>query len=899
MKTVLLVNCMGPYELGWEEDQFDLFAARLSRGQGVFGLSGHFHAWGLFVIAENIPAKSTIIEFPTEELYKRELEKGYDYLGIQVVTRHIPRIVDMVKLARKIAPETKIVLGGYGVITLYDPMPHDPENHAGFLLDNADYVCDGEGVAFFRRLLGADPNEPITQYHMPLCGAEIPGFNYISNSRSPSILAALGCPNGCEFCVTSAFFKKKKIRIVTPEECLTYIKAGLERAGNQFALYTQIWDEDFLLDKEYVMRLGELIREEGLLRHVNFFCFASIKSISQFTPEELALCGIGSVWVGVESKFEDVITSDHNIAKRAGRDVSEVFKDFQRYGISTVASTILGWDFHTKENIIEDLEYFVSLKPVFYQISPLRPCPGTQLYGRLKEQGRIYDTGTWDDASLWSEDLHKYVNFEKDELRNYFDLAHKMLYETNGPSVLNIADIMLQGYRTMIHSRNPYLQQRAERCYHFAKRTCAFLLYSIRKLAPSEAVKKRVDEVEKRAIEYLGEPTLLEKLVARIFYLRFLRLHKMRQRPDFKVKSDQPWKITYYHGDKSKPTVKRQHPKKYWAQKAVATALRKTVLNPRQLYHIRLGDIDDFPFICKTVDIEGNLLNYVDEGEGEPVLMLHGNPTWSYLYRHFIKELKNDHRCIALDFLGYGLSDKPPRGDYSMKAHIRRLGEFVERLGLKDITLICQDWGGVIGLSYAARNKDRFKRLIPMNTTGFAPENIGEAFKGSMGAWAFPYLWSFKIPVLGKKMGMDWNVFLNLGMRKGIHNRKRQLHKRAWLGYEYPFQRVQDRIAILRSVRQVPMVPFSPIIRLLKSTGTLLRGWEIRTQIIWGTKDPVFVPWFADKFEEILPNHAPTLRIPTASHFLQDDEPEIVIEKIKEFLAEEALEQKKPVELAA
>ena len=94
-------------------------------------------------------------------------------------------------------------------------------------------------------------------------------------------------------------------------------------------------------------------------------------------------------------------------------------------------------------------------------------------------------------------------------------------------------------------------------------------------------------------------------------------------------------------------------------------------------------------------------------------------------------------------------------------------------------------------------------------------------------------------------------------------------------------------------------MPFSPIIKLLKGTGRLLKGWDIRTQIIWGAKDPVFVPWIADKFEEILPNHAPTLKIPTASHFLQDDEPEIVINKIKAFLAEEPLEQKKTVGLAA
>ncbi len=102
--------------------------------------------------------------------------------------------------------------------------------------------------------------------------------------------------------------------------------------------------------------------------------------------------------------------------------------------------------------------------------------------------------------------------------------------------------------------------------------------------------------------------------------------------------------------------------------------------------------------------------------------MLHGNPTWSYLYRHLIEDLRKDYRCVALDHLGYGLSDKPPRADFSMEAHIRRLGLFVEELGLSDITLICQDWGGIIGLGYAAKNKKRFSRLIPMNTAAFLPE---------------------------------------------------------------------------------------------------------------------------------------------------------------------------------
>ena len=112
------------------------------------------------------------------------------------------------------------------------------------------------------------------------------------------------------------------------------------------------------------------------------------------------------------------------------------------------------------------------------------------------------------------------------------------------------------------------------------------------------------------------------------------------------------------------------------------------------------------------------------------------------------------------------------------------------------------------------------------------------------------------------------------------------MHRKAMLGYRYPFQRVTDRTAILKSVRQVPMVPFGPVWNLLRETGKRLKGWDVRTQIIWGMKDPVFVPWFVDKFEEILPNHAPTLKIPTASHFLQDDEPEIIMERIRRFLEE-------------
>ncbi|MBW1990306.1 MAG: alpha/beta fold hydrolase, partial [Deltaproteobacteria bacterium] len=151
-------------------------------------------------------------------------------------------------------------------------------------------------------------------------------------------------------------------------------------------------------------------------------------------------------------------------------------------------------------------------------------------------------------------------------------------------------------------------------------------------------------------------------------------------------------------------------------------------------------------------------MNYVDEGQGPLLLMLHGNPTWSYLYRHMIAQLSDDFRCVAPDLIGYGLSDKPADADYSMEAHARRLGLFIDKLDLSDITLVCQDWGGVIGLAHASANKERFSGLVPMNTAGFVPM-LPAGLLALKGAWAFPYLWMYKTPILGKRMAMDWNLF--------------------------------------------------------------------------------------------------------------------------------------------
>jgi len=293
---------------------------------------------------------------------------------------------------------------------------------------------------------------------------------------------------------------------------------------------------------------------------------------------------------------------------------------------------------------------------------------------------------------------------------------------------------------------------------------------------------------------------------------------------------------------------------------------------------------DAYDFTSHIAMVDGHRMHYVDEGQGETVLLLHGNPTWSYLYRHQIQGLRDKYRCVAPDHLGFGFSEKPRHADLSMRAHIMRLDLFVSKLGLKDITLVVQDWGGIIGLSWAARHKELIKRLVILNTTGFLPDSAREILKNARPLpWGMALLWPLKIPVLGEVFVQGLNGFAGFLLPFATHHKER-LNKERMAGYLEPYPTWHSRRAHLASVRQIPAFPSHPTWQLLRETGEELTGWTVPTQLIWGMKDPVFVPWFLEEFERRLPNHAPSLRIPDASHFLQDDTPDVITDKIREFL---------------
>jgi len=295
-----------------------------------------------------------------------------------------------------------------------------------------------------------------------------------------------------------------------------------------------------------------------------------------------------------------------------------------------------------------------------------------------------------------------------------------------------------------------------------------------------------------------------------------------------------------------------------------------------------------YNYESKFVEIGGHRLHYVDEGEGDVLLMLHGNPTWSYLYRHLIKDLRSRYRCIALDHLGFGFSDKPIRADQSIRAHIMRLDAFIERLALKKITLVVQDWGGVIGLNWAAFHKRLIERLVIMNTTAFVPFQSGRPISRGL-----LQLLPLKIPILGELFVQGMNGMVRRLLPLALQHRK-GLGEDVLHAYADPYPTFSSRRAQLALVRQIPIRKRHPTYQLLMETAQELCGWGVPTQLIWGMRDPVFTPHFLSEFERLLPNHRPSLCIEDAGHFLQEDRPDLIVNEIQEFLAESSRTKETP-----
>lgn len=290
------------------------------------------------------------------------------------------------------------------------------------------------------------------------------------------------------------------------------------------------------------------------------------------------------------------------------------------------------------------------------------------------------------------------------------------------------------------------------------------------------------------------------------------------------------------------------------------------------------GDFDGtFPFEPRYQQVADDVrLHYVEEGAGDPVLMLHGNPTWSYLYRRFIPPLAEaGQRAIAVDHMGFGRSDRPHGHErYTLRAHVENLLAFIRGLELTNLTLVMQDWGGPIGFGAAVREPDRIARLVIMNT------GVGVFPSGT----PMPFHEPFKTRGLGEMLALGSNLFVE-AMFGGMH--PESATPLVAEAYRAPFPDYYSRVPILAFARDVPVGHDHPTAAYMAEIGAGVAKLQRPTLIVWGMRDRVFPPMLLEFWRQTYPQ-AEVLELPDARHYLQEDEPDAIVERLLRFLRDTA-----------
>lgn len=277
-----------------------------------------------------------------------------------------------------------------------------------------------------------------------------------------------------------------------------------------------------------------------------------------------------------------------------------------------------------------------------------------------------------------------------------------------------------------------------------------------------------------------------------------------------------------------------------------------------------------YPFKSNYYNLKGCKYHYVDEGKGDPVVMVHGNPSWSFLFRNLIKEISKTNRVIVPDHLGCGLSDKPLKFPYRLETHIDNLEELLIHLNLENITLLVHDWGGAIGMGFAVRYPEKISRLIITNSAAFTMRRIPLRIE------------LCRIPLLGEILIRKLNVFCKAATRMTTVKEMPEEIKNAYL---MPYDSFENRIAVYRFVMDIPMTPEHPSYEALVSIEHGL--WMFRetpSLILWGMRDWCFTPAFIEKWLRYLPR-AYIVTFENAGHYLFEDEPEKIIEQVRNFIA--------------
>ncbi len=278
-----------------------------------------------------------------------------------------------------------------------------------------------------------------------------------------------------------------------------------------------------------------------------------------------------------------------------------------------------------------------------------------------------------------------------------------------------------------------------------------------------------------------------------------------------------------------------------------------------------------FPYESRAIELDGLRYAYVDEGAGETILAVHGNPTWSFYWRELIRGLSPRYRVIAVDHIGCGRSDKPANYEYRLARHVENLCRFVRQLDLRDVTLVAHDWGGAIGLGAALAEPERFARFVMFNTAAFRSQRM---------PWRIGVC---RVPVLGKLAVQGLNGFARSAVRMAVCKHER-MTPAVRAGLLAPYDTWAHRRATYEFVQDIPMSPAHPshakLLEIEQGLPSLAdRPWSF----IWGMRDWCFTPEFLERFLEFVPK-AEVHRLADAGHYVVEDAYERIVPLMEQFL---------------
>ncbi len=446
---MLLTSVFGPFA---RDDEYgsrtinpmELYHNQVTREQGPFSLRMFHRSWGIMLIQQNISAPSTVLDFPTREQFIEEITSHcHDVIGISGIIVNIGKVREMCRLVRKHSPTSTIVVGGH--VTAIPGIERMVE---------ADHIVRGEGVAWFREFLGESTDQPISHpaiassFGFRLMGLPMPAGG---GNPAATIIPSVGCPMGCNFCTTSAFFggKGNSINFYSRGSEVFDVMCEVEARLGVSCFF--VMDENFLLHKTRALELLDCMKRHG--KAWSMYVFSSANAIRQYDMRQLVELGVTWIWLGLES-------SSSAYSKLKEVDTLALTQELQHHGICVHGSTIVGLEHHTPENIVAEIEHAVAHDAACHQFMLYTPVPGTPLHEQMEVEGRLLPEVDLADIHGQYKFNFRHEAISRDESKSLLDWAFRLDFERNGPTVYRRVRTMLDGWRRYHRDKDPRVRAR-------------------------------------------------------------------------------------------------------------------------------------------------------------------------------------------------------------------------------------------------------------------------------------------------------------------------------------------------------------------------------------------------------------------------------------------------------